>query len=76
MRQLRLYVPAYVACGGTEIDALDFIVAKKILRKFESLNMGFIKDELHKFVLYLDKAFGKQNFNICKEYLNRMQKMS
>ncbi len=76
MRQLRLFVPAYVACGGTEIDALDFIVAKKILRKFESLNMGFIKDELHKFVLYLDKSFGKQNFQICKEYLNRMQKMS
>jgi predicted phosphodiesterase len=64
------------ACGGTEIDGIDFMVAKKILRKFESLNMGFIKDELHKFILYLDKTFGKTNMRICKEYLDRMQKMS
>ena len=76
MKQLRDFVPCFVACGGTEIDAIDFIVAKKILRKFESLNMGFIKDELHKFVLYLDKSFGKANMQICKEYLARMQKMS
>jgi len=76
MKQLREFVPCFIACGGTELDGLDFIIAKKILRKFESLNMGFIKDELHKFVLYLDKAFGKQNFQICKEYLERMQKMS
>ncbi len=76
MKQIKDFVPCYVACGGTEIDGIDFIVAKKILRKFESLNMGFVKDELHKFVIYLDKNFGKQNMRICKEYLERMQKMS
>ncbi len=76
MKQIKDFVPCYVACGGTEIDGVDFIVAKKILRKFESLNMGFVKDELHKFVIYLDKNYGKQNMRICKEYLERMQKMS
>lgn len=76
MKQIKDFVPCYVACGGTEIDGIDFMVAKKILRKFESLNMGFIKDELHKFVIYLDKTFGKTNMQICKEYLNRMQRMS
>ena len=76
MKQLKDFVPCYVACGGTEIDGIDFMVAKKILRKFESLNLGYIKDELHKFVLYLDKTFGKTNMQICKEYLNRMQKNS
>ncbi len=76
MKQLKDFVPCYIACGGTEIDGIDFMVAKKILRKFESLNLGYIKDELHKFVLYLDKTFGKTNMQICKEYLNRMQKNS
>ncbi len=76
MKQIRDFIPCYIACGGTEIDAIDFMVAKKILRKFESLNLGFIKDELHKFVIYLDKNFGKQNMTICKEYVNRMAKMS
>jgi nitrate reductase cytochrome c-type subunit len=76
MKQLKDFVPCYVACGGTEIDGIDFMVAKKILRKFESLNMGFIKDELHKFIIYLEKTFGKTNMTICREYLNRMQRMS
>ena len=76
MKQIRLFVPVYVACGGKEIDGLDFMIAKKVLRKFESLNLGFIKDEIGKYIKYLDRTFGKENFNICKEYLHRMEKMS
>lgn len=76
MKQIRLFVPVYVACGGKEIDALDFMIAKKVLRKFESLNLGFIKDEIGKYIKYLDRVFGKENFQICKEYLRRMEKMN
>ena len=74
--RLFLFVPVYVACGGKEIDAFDFMIAKKVLRKFESLNLGFIKDEIGKYIKYLDRTFGKENFNICKEYLRRIEKMS
>ena len=74
MKQIRLFLPVFVACGGTQVDALDFMVAKKVLRKFESLNLGFIKDEIGKYIRYLDKVFGKENFKICKEYLHRMEK--
>jgi len=74
MKQIKLFVPIYVACGGKEIDGLDFMIAKKVLRKFESLNLGFIKDELGKYNRYLDKLFGKENFQICKEYVSRMEK--
>ena len=76
MKQLKAFVPIYVACGGKEIDALDFIVAKKVLRKFESLNLGVIRGEIDKFIKYLDKTFGKENFGICKEYLRRVEKMN
>ena len=74
MKQIRLFIPIYVACGGTDIDGLDFMVAKKVLRKFESLNMGVIRDEIGKYIRYLDKTFGKENFGICKEYLRRIEK--
>ncbi len=76
MKQIRLYVPIYVACGGKEIDGLDFMVAKKVLRKFESLNLGVIKDEIGKYIKYLDRTFGKDNFNICKDYLRMIEKMN
>ena len=74
MKQISDYVPCFIACGGTEIQAIDFIVAKKVLRKFESLSLGFIKDELTKFNTYLDKLFGKNTMVICKQYVEYLKK--
>ena len=74
MKQIRDYVPCLVACGGTEIEAVDFIVAKKVLRKFESLSLGFMHEELTRFIAYLDKTFGKNKMPICKEYVDRLKK--
>ena len=74
MKQIKDYVPCFIGCGGTEIQAIDFIVAKKVLRKFESLSLGFMKDELTKFSAYLDKVFGKNQMKICKEYIEQLKK--
>jgi len=74
MKQIRDYVPCFIACGGTELQAIDFIVAKKVLRKFESLSLGFMKDELTKFNTYLDKIFGKNTMVICKAYVDLLKK--
>ena len=76
MKQIKDYVPCFIACGGTEIQAVDFIVAKKVLRKFESLSIGFMKDELTRFSNYLDKTFGKNTMVICKEYIDRLKRMN
>ncbi len=75
MRQIKAYVPCYVACGGSEIDGIDFIFSAKILRKFESLGMGFIRDEIDGFIKYLDHVFGEENMQISKNYLLRLKKM-
>ena len=73
-KQIREYVPCFIACGGTEIEAVDFIVAKKVLRKFESLSLGFMRDELTKFSTYLDKLFGKNTMAACKEYIDYLKR--
>ena len=73
-KQIREYVPCFIACGGTEIEAVDFIVAKKVLRKFESLSLGFMRDELTKFSTYLDKLFGKNTMVACKEYIDYLKR--
>ncbi|MBR6921676.1 MAG: hypothetical protein IKH51_05740, partial [Clostridia bacterium] len=74
MKQIRDYVPCFIACGGTEAQAVDFIVAKKVLRKFESLSLGFMKDELTRLVTYLDRNFGRNTMPICKEYVEFLKK--
>ena len=63
-----------VTCGGDEIAGVDYFMAKKVLRKFEQLNLSFIRDEIDGFVKFLDKTFGKENMTECKEYLARLKK--
>lgn len=74
MKQIGDFVSCYIACGGTEIEAIDFIIAKKVFRKFESLSLGFMKDELTKLNNFLDKTFGKNALPICKEYVEILKK--
>ena len=75
VKQMKDFVATYVACGGTEVDGVDYYIARKILRKFEQLNLAYIRDEIDPFIEFLDKEFGKENFNECKDYLRRLQKM-
>lgn len=75
MKQIRDFVPVYVACGGTEYEALDFMVARKIFRKFESLNLPFLQTEITELSTLLDRLFGKNVFVECQAYLNDIKKM-
>ena len=75
MKQMNDFVATFVECGGREVDGVDYFIARKILRKFEQLNLAYIRDEIDDFVKYLDKEFGKENFMECKEYLLRLKKM-
>ena len=75
VKHMRDFVPVYVACGGKELDAVDYFLARKVLRKFEQLNLSYIRDEIDGFLTFLDKEFGKTEFKECKEYLNRLKKL-
>ena len=59
MKQLLTFVPIYVACGRDEIEGIDYIVSRKIIRKFETLNLPFIKKELEELLVIFDQLFGK-----------------
>ncbi len=75
MKQMRDFVPSYVGCGGTEIQALDCVLARKVFRKFESLNLAYIRDEIDGLVAYMDELFGSENMNECKSYLMMLKKL-
>ena len=74
VKQLKEFVPAYVGCGGTEIDGIDFVLAKKVFRKFESLNLSLIRDEIKGLINYLNTLFGKGRMVTCIEFLERLQR--
>ena len=74
LKQLETFVPVYIACGGTEMEAFDFIFTNKILKKFESLNIAFLKDEIKELTVFLDKTFGKNKFEKAQAYLEGLMK--
>lgn len=73
---MKKFVPVYVACGGTELDGIDYFIARKILRKFEQLNISYIRDEIDGFVKFLDDTFGKGKMHECIDYLLRLKKLT
>jgi len=73
---MKKFVPVYVACGGDEISGIDYFIARKILRKFEQLNISYIRDEIDGYVEFLDNTFGKDKMKECKEYLLRLKKLA
>ncbi len=75
VKQLRDFVPAYVGTGGTEVDGLDYVLARKVFRKFESLNLSYIRDEIDGLCAYIDELFGEENMNESKSYLRMLKKL-
>lgn len=76
LKQLKKFVPCFVACGGTELDAIDFIFTNKILKKFESLNIGFLKQELKELKQMLIKLFGADEFPMAHKFVDNLIRMS
>jgi len=74
LKQIHDFIPVYIASGGDEVGGLDYMVARKILRKFESLNIAFLQPELEQLLQFLDKTFGKKEFKESRKLIAQYQK--
>jgi hypothetical protein len=76
VKQMKDFVPCYVACGGTELQAVDYIFCNKILKKFETLNIAFLRDELNELDGKLTKLFGKNEFKMSRAKIQLLIKIN
>lgn len=74
MTQIENFVPVYVALGGTKEEALDFMFARKILRKVEGMFEDFVKEELIKLSNLLTKLYGKGVFTETEKLIAKFTK--
>ena len=74
MKQITGYVPVCIACGGKELDAIDDVLSKKVLRKLEAQNPVYVKSMVPGLCGYLDELFGTDRMPLCKEYLRRLER--
>ncbi len=74
MKQMHHFTAVYTECGGDEVEAIDYFMVQKILRKFDQLNVLFIKDEFDPFITFLNKTFGKGKMKECIDFIERLKK--
>ena len=51
------------------------MLATKVFRKFEALNLSLIRDEIDGLVDYMAELFGEGAMAECNAYLARLKKM-
>ena len=74
MKQINQYIPVCLACGGDELDALDDILARKVLRKLESQNPVYVRSAADGLCVYLEELFGSDRMTLCRDYLRRLER--
>ena len=74
MKQIKTYIPVYVACGGEELEALDDILAKKVMRKLEMQNPVYVRNAAEGFCNRIDELFGQDKMKLCKAVIHRLEK--
>ena len=74
MKQINTYIPVYISCGGEELDALDDILAKKVIRKLETQNPIYLRNAAEGLVSYMNELFGQDKMTLCKEYIRRLER--
>jgi len=72
LMQMRKYVPIYMACGGSEIEAIDDIICKKLLRKLEGKNPVYVRSKSEELLALLDRLFGEDAMSTSIEYIKRL----
>ena len=74
MKQIRTYIPVYISCGGDELDALDDILSKKVMRKLETQNPIYLRNSAEGLINFLDELFGQDKMTLCKDFIHRLQR--
>ena len=74
MKQIKTYIPVYVSCGGDELDALDDILSKKVIRKLETQNPIYLRNAAEGLIAYINELFGNDKMTLCKEHIHRLER--
>ena len=74
MNQIEKLVPVFVASGGKKEDALDFILARKILIKLEGRFEEYVKPALKGILDLLDSVYGAKEFNLSRKQINSLMR--
>ncbi len=74
LHQIQLFVPAFVATGGTKEEALDFMFAEKVISKLEGRFEDYILQGLLDLKALIAKTYGEGSFQETNRRIARLIK--
>ena len=74
LNQLEKIVPAFIACGGTKEDALDFMLCKKLFSKLEGRFEDYVKPALEETLALIDETYGKGTLSRSEKVIRKIIK--
>lgn len=74
LNQLEKIVPAFIACGGTKEDALDFMLCKKLFSKLEGRFEDYVKPALKETLALMDETYGKGTLSRSEKVIRKIIK--
>ena len=74
LNQLEKIVPAFIACGGTKEDALDFMLCKKLFSKLKGRFEDYVKPALEGTLALMDETYGKGTLSRSEKVIRKIIK--
>lgn len=71
-KQMKDFVPVYIACGGTKEAAIDYLLTHKILRKLDERYEPYLVGKLEDLEMALNETYGE---GIFKQSIEKIQKL-
>ena len=72
MNQIELFVPTFIASGGKKVDALDFMLTRKVLSKLDGRFEDYVKDGLENLLTLIEQIYPRDQFSRAKNYINKL----
>lgn len=70
--QIITFVPVFIACGGTKLEALDFLLARKYLYKLQGRYESYIKPGILNLKNMISSTYGNNNFKQTNRLLDNI----
>ena len=71
-RQIKDFVPCYIAAGGDELEGLDHVLARKVMRKLGSASPVYLRAKEGALLQLMATLWGEGTMKECEETIKRL----
>lgn len=67
-----MFVPCYIACGGDELEGLDIVLARKVMRKLSSASPVYLRAKEGALLSLIASLWGEGVMKECEKTIRHL----